>query len=163
MKLRLLAVICLMALISILAIACTKQQAPDQEERRYEFRKDGELEVVAPDGTTKARFDIEIVSTDLALMQGLKYRDKLGENQGMLFIMSGDTAHSFWMQDTYLSLDIIYIDHTRSIFQIYKNTIPFSEETLPPDKINKYTLELLAGSCDRLNIKEGDSIRWQEL
>jgi uncharacterized membrane protein (UPF0127 family) len=81
----------------------------------------------------------------------------------MLFIMSGDTAHSFWMQDTYLSLDIIYIDHTKTIFQIYKNTTPFSEDTLPPDKINKYTLEVLAGTSDRLNIKEGDTIRWQEL
>lgn len=163
MNIRLAIILSLFAIISILAIACTKQQAPAQEEHKYEFRKDGELQVVAPNGSIKASFDIEIVSTDLALMQGLKYRDKLGDNQGMLFIMSGDTAHSFWMQDTYLSLDIIYIDHTKTIFQIYKNTTPFSEDTLPPDKINKYTLELLAGSCDRLNIKEGDSIRWQEL
>jgi len=127
-----------------------------------EFRKDGVLEIHGSDGSLKAIFEIEIARKESELMRGLKYRDKMQENQAMLFIFEFLDYHSFWMQDTYLSLDIIYIDHEKRIFQIYPNTTPFSEETLPPDKINAYTLELKAGISAKYNIEKGDIIRWQE-
>lgn len=155
-------ILCLVFPLALLACKPAAEQAQSDAAPRYSFRKDGSLEVLSPQGNVKAMFDIEIVSSDQDLQRGLKYRDSMEDNQGMLFLMDGQTPHPFWMQDTYLSLDIIYIDHEKRIFQIYPNTTPFSEETLPPDKINAYTLELKAGISAKYNIEKGDIIRWQE-
>lgn len=153
---------CLLLPLSLLACKPAAEQSQGETAPKYSFRKDGSLEVLSPQGVLKAQFDIEIVSSEQDLQRGLKYRDSMETNQGMLFVMDGQTPHPFWMQDTYLSLDIIYIDHNKQIFQIYSNTTPFSEETLPPEKINAFTLELKAGISANHNIEKGDIIRWQE-
>lgn len=120
------------------------------------------LEIHAPSGELKAAFEIEIAQTEAALMQGLKYREQMEENQGMLFIFENIDFHSFWMQDTYLSLDMIFIDHNGAIVSIAKNTTPFSEEQIFPEKANKYVLEVLAGTADKYKLKELDIVTWKK-
>lgn len=124
------------------------------------FRKDGVLQIHSPEGKLKAEFDIEIASSDKELMQGLKYRESMEENQGMLFVFDQIDYHSFWMQDTYLSLDMIFIDHYDTIVSIAKNTAPYSEEPIFPEKPNRYVLEVLAGITDKYDIKEADVVTW---
>ena len=154
--------LCLLLPLSLLACKTGESQPQSEAAPKYSFRKDGSLEILSPQGEQKAEFEIEIVRSEQDLQRGLKYRDSMEPNQGMLFIMDGQAPHPFWMQDTYLSLDIIYIDHDKQIFQIYPNTTPYSEETLAPDKINAYTLEILAGVSAEKNLQKGDIIRWQE-
>ncbi|HQB98588.1 MAG: DUF192 domain-containing protein [Candidatus Cloacimonetes bacterium] len=127
-----------------------------------EFRKDGVLEIHGSDGSLKATFEIEIARKESELMRGLKYRDKMQENQAMLFIFEFLDYHSFWMQDTYLSLDMIFIDHNNQVVHIAKNTTPYSEEQIYPEKPNKYVLEVLAGISDKYQIKETDIVTWKE-
>jgi uncharacterized membrane protein (UPF0127 family) len=82
-------------------------------------------------------------------------------DQAMLFIFDGKQPYGFWMQDTYLSLDMLFIDEDGTIFQIEPDTPPFSEDLIQAQAVNKYTLEVLAGTCQRLGIEVGDRIAWE--
>jgi len=155
-------ILCVMLLLPVILAACKKASPEIAPSQLPTFRKDGTLEVIGADGKTKATFDIEIADTQETLQQGLKNRESMADNQGMLFIMDGETSHPFWMQDTYLSLDIIFIDHQKTVFQIAENTKPFSEDMINPTKLNNYTFEVKAGIARKLNITEGDTVKWQK-
>ncbi|HRY84742.1 MAG TPA: DUF192 domain-containing protein [Candidatus Cloacimonadota bacterium] len=150
-------------LLPLLLSACKKTAPAEESKPSPVFRKDGSLDILAPDGTVKTSFDLEIVESESEVRQGLKYRDKMADNQAMLFILDGQGPSGFWMQDTYLSLDMLFIDREQNIFQIETHTTPFSEERIEPEKINKYTLEIKAGIAEKLNIQKGDKIRWQRI
>ena len=128
---------------------------------KHIFRKDGELVIKGPDGVVKGAFDIEIAESEEALQTGLKFRESMGPNQGMLFIFDGRQSYGFWVQDTYISLDMLFINYENKIFYIAENTTPFSEDPIEPDGFNLYTLELNAGTCQKLNIQKGDTIEWK--
>ena len=148
---------------ALLLGACKKDSSKESPEHKYAFRKDGTLQIHSPQGELKAELDIEIAEKEADLARGLKFRDKMLDTQGMLFIFKQIDYHSFWMQDTYLSLDMLFIDSDFKIINIAKDTPPFSEEMISPTSPNLYVLELLAGSTDKYNLKEKDIISWQAL
>ncbi len=125
------------------------------------FRSDGMLKILSAEGDLKASFEIEVASTDAQHFQGLKHRESMQDDQGMLFVFDGNQPHGFWMQDTYMSLDMLFIDYTNTIFQINERTTPFSEELIEAEGFNLYTLEIKAGMCAKNNIKIGDKIQWE--
>ncbi|MCB5234079.1 MAG: DUF192 domain-containing protein [Candidatus Cloacimonetes bacterium] len=153
----------LLTLLFVCFSAACKSQPPasDKEEFKPVFRKDGTLWVISPVGETKAAFDIEIAEKDKDVLQGLKYREDMEDNQGMFFIFQYLDYHSFWMQDTFMSLDMLFMDSEGVITHIEKGAAPFSEELITPNMPNKYVLEVKAGIVDRLNIKELDKIKWE--
>lgn len=140
--------------------ACKAASSKGTDKPVPSFRHDGYLKILSASGETKAQFDIEIVSKDAELAQGLKFRESMAENQAMFFIFEYVDYHSFWMQDTYMSLDMLFIDSSGTIITIAENTPPFSEQQIVADKPNKYVLELLAGTAQRLNLKETDTVSW---
>ena len=73
------------------------------------------------------------------------YRESMAENQGMLFDPEGASDTAFWMKNTYIPLDIIFIDINKRISYIVENTVPFSEELIEAPAIYRYVLELNAG------------------
>lgn len=152
-----------LAMLVILSLFGCKK--PDQDQPSPEmpsFTKEGTLNVIGADGKTKVTLEIEIAETQDELRQGLKNRETLADNQGMLFIMDGQTKHPFWMQDTYLALDMIFVEQDKSIFEVVENTTPFSEEMIEPKMINTYTLEIRAGLAKKYNIIAGDRIEWKK-
>ena len=75
-----------------------------------QFIKEGELQFLTAEGDSVIhRIDIEIADTPDTRTQGLMWRRSMGDNQGMLFIMEDNEPQSFWMLNTYISLDIIYV------------------------------------------------------
>lgn len=151
----------IMLLVAITLCACKKPEPVKENTQRYTFRKDGKLSILSPQGEAKASFEIEIAETENTLKQGLKYRETMQPDQAMLFIFDGRQPYGFWMQDTYLPLDMLFIDEEGRIFQIEEHTKPFNEEMIEAEGFNKYTLEVLAGTCKRLGIEVGDSIKWE--
>lgn len=128
---------------------------------KIEFRQDGTLDIANPQGTVKTTFTIEIAEKEEELMQGLKFREKLGDNQGMLFIFEYPDIYEFWMQDTYLPLDMLFIASDGTINYIYENTVPFSEERITPNFTHKFVLEVNAGTVKKYNIQTGDKVTWK--
>lgn len=127
------------------------------------FKKEGELEFIKPDGKTLIKkIDVEIADNHDEIMQGLMYRKSMDDNKGMLFIFEEEEPQSFWMKNTIMPLDIIYVNSKKEIVKIFKNTIPFSESSLPSVKPTLYVVEVAAGYTERYGVKEGDLIKFQK-
>lgn len=148
----------------VLLTACKQEPpSPPEDKPQYSFRHDANLQITGVSGQPKASFKVEIAQTAEQQMQGLKYRDSLAADQGMLFIFARTDYHSFWMQDTYLPLDMIFIDKDGRIVHIEENTIPFDENPIFPERPCQYVLELPAGTAEKQNLKLMDTVKWQKL
>ncbi len=122
------------------------------------FRHDGKLSLITSDSSYRTEIDIEIVESQEEIMQGLMYRKSMEETQGMLFDMPVEEPQSFWMKNTYIPLDIVYINGFGEIVSIQANTTPLSTKSLPSDLPAKYVLEVNAGFMKRNGYGEGDKI-----
>jgi uncharacterized membrane protein (UPF0127 family) len=76
----------------------------------------------------------------------------------MLFVFVISELQSFWMKNTPLSLDIMFVNENKEIVKIHKSTTPYSKESLPSEKKSMYVVEVIAGFSDKYGIKEGDKI-----
>jgi len=125
------------------------------------FRKDSKL--VFLDGETEEvifEIDTEVVSNDMERALGLMYRPYMEENHGMLFLMDKEEYQSFYMRNTVISLDIIYVNSKFEIVDIYHKTKVLDDTSLPSAAPAKYVVEINAGLCQKLGIKEGDIVRF---
>ncbi|AFH50678.1 Hypothetical protein IALB_2975 [Ignavibacterium album JCM 16511] len=126
----------------------------------YTFTKEGELIFSDSLGNTKTKIDIEIADDDYQRQLGLMNRKEMNENQGMLFIFPRQDFLSFWMRNTLISLDMIFVDESKTIVTIHKNTRILSDTSYPSSKPARYVVEVIAGFTDKHNIQVGDKIDW---
>jgi len=91
------------------------------------------------------------------------YRDAMETGQGMLFIFPKVAYHSFYMKNTRIPLDIIYIDENRTVASMVKNAQPLNEAGLPSEVPVMYVLEINAGLSDVWGLQVGDRIAFQKL
>lgn len=103
-------------------------------------------------------FDVELALTPAQQAQGLMHREEMAADAGMLFVFPRARPASFWMKNTILPLDIIFIGPDGAILNIAKRTTPMSTESVPSDGEAKAVLELNAGVTDLLNIRPGDRV-----
>lgn len=109
---------------------------------------------------------VEIARTPAQRSKGLMFREYLGEDSGMLFIFDTEAKHSFWMANTKIPLDIIWISRDGIIVDISANTPPCTEtgnlramcKTYPPKQKALYVLEVNGGWTQRYGIQIGDSV-----
>ncbi|HWQ82500.1 MAG TPA: DUF192 domain-containing protein [Ignavibacteria bacterium] len=136
-----------------------KVKTEKKEVTEPQFKKQGELEFISgKDKKTLKKIDIEIADNDAKREQGLMYRKTMDESNGMLFVFAVSELHSFWMKNTVISLDIIFVNESKEIVKIHRNTTPFSEKSLPSEKKSMYVVETVAGFCDKYGVKDGDKI-----
>jgi uncharacterized membrane protein (UPF0127 family) len=100
---------------------------------------------------------VEIADTAAERAMGLMFRENLPEGEGMLFVFPEETQGSFWMKDTPISLDIIFIKEGR-IVDIIADTTPFSEELLTPSTTYLFALEVPGGYAARNGVQTGDAV-----
>ncbi len=122
------------------------------------FRKDGTLSVLNARNQTIVNIEIEVADEEAERMRGLMDRISMPENAGMLFIFEEEEQRSFWMKNTFISLDIIYINANKEIVSIQKYTQPKTTTAIPSDAPAKYVLEVNAGFADKFVISAGDKI-----
>lgn len=126
------------------------------------FKKQATLAFLSKSGAdTLRKIDIQLAQTDEQRADGLMYRKSMTDEQGMLFIFPDMEERAFWMKNTYISLDIIYIADNMEIVSIQKYATPLSETSLPSFKKAKYVLEVNGGFCDKYHIGYGDKITYQ--
>ena len=100
-------------------------------------------------------FEVEIAKTAAERKQGLMFRKTLDENKGMLFDFGKQGKYSFWMKNTLIPLDIIWLNKDREVVFIKNNVQPCSEEkceSTMPDKEAIYVLEINAGMADKIGL-----------
>ena len=104
-------------------------------------------------------FKVEVAKQESERNRGLMFRQSLDDDAGMLFDYDPPEEISFWMKNTYISLDIIFIDAGGKILNIAASTTPLSLQHLPSDGEARGVLELKGGTTARLGIKAGDLVR----
>ena len=103
-------------------------------------------------------FAVEVVDNDADRAKGLMYRKKLPEGRGMLFDFHRDQDVSFWMQNTYIPLDMIFIRGDGRILRIEENTEPLSTRLIPSGGPVRAVLEVIGGTTWKLGIAPGDRV-----
>lgn len=107
--------------------------------------------------------EIEIADTEGTITQGLMHRKSMPFNQGMLFIFPDSEPRSFWMKNTVIPLDIIYVSSDLEIVSIKDHTTPFSTDSVPSDnKSAKFVIEVNAGFAGKFGIKEGHMVSFEQ-
>lgn len=129
-------------------------------DNEFTFKKNGVLTFLDSTGNTKAKIDIQIANTDFDRQLGLMFRKSMSENQGMLFEFPQESVQSFWMRNTYISLDMIFVNTDKKIITIHKNTKILSDQSYQSTGPAKYVIEVDAGFSSRFDIKVGDSVNW---
>jgi uncharacterized protein len=121
------------------------------------FMKEGELTFLK----NQEKVTIEIADNEQETTQGLMYRRMMPDSCGMLFIFPNSEPRNFWMKNTYIPLDILFLDDSKKIITIQANRTPFSEEQIPSFENAKYVLEVNAGYCQRKGVMKGDMVAWK--
>ena len=103
-------------------------------------------------------FSVEVVDNDADRAKGLMYRKELPEGRGMLFDFHRDQEVSFWMQNTYIPLDMIFIRGDGQILRIEENTVPLSTRMIPSRGAVRAVLEVIGGTSRKLGIAPGDRV-----
>jgi uncharacterized membrane protein (UPF0127 family) len=114
------------------------------------------LEIVSKSGVHP--FAVELAATDESRARGLMFRKSLPQGQGMLFDFKHDGPVSMWMENTYISLDMIFIRADGRIARIVENTEPMSRRIISSGGPVRAVLEVGAGTARRLGIAPGDRV-----
>ena len=143
---RLLTFFALVTLGLLLASSPDRLSAADQQT----------LEIVTKSGVHV--FAVEIAVTNEERARGLMYRKELAEGRGMLFDFTPDQEVSMWMQNTYISLDMIFIQGDGRVLRIAENTKPLSEAIISSNGRVRGVLEVIAGTAKKFGIAPGDRV-----
>jgi len=141
-----------------------KEEKQQVKQTEVTFTKEGELSIFNTENDSlKATLNIEIADTEFDIETGLMYRNSMKNTQGMLFIFEDERERFFYMKNTRIPLDLIYINANKKVVSFQKNAKPFDESSLPSGKPAKYVLEINAGLVDRLNLMVNDSVALKKM
>lgn len=141
--------------LAYLAVLAVSGPAGGQVMRRFETDT---LRIETRDGGTH-RFTVELATTADERGQGLMYRRELAADHGMLFVYPRPRDVAMWMKNTYLPLDMLFIDAAGRVVRIAEETVPLSREVISSGERVLAVLEVPAGTAERLGLAPGDRVR----
>jgi hypothetical protein len=106
------------------------------------------------------RFTVEVAASEEEQSRGLMFRERLGANEGMIFPFPAPRPASFWMKNTLIPLDMIFISADGTIQRIVENTVPHSLQSVSSYGPVTAVLEIAGGRSAQLGLKEGDRVSW---
>ena len=119
------------------------------------------LSITAADGT-KHDFMVEMANTPEKQALGLMFRKEIPADSGMLFDFGEEKDVRMWMKNTYIPLDMLFINAAKEIIFIVENTTPLSLKIISAPQKSRYVLEIKGGTSKRLDLKEKDKITFSE-
>lgn len=103
-------------------------------------------------------FTVEVVDTPEARSRGLMFRQSLADDAGMLFDFGGEQPVSFWMMNTFIPLDMIFIRADGTVANVHVNAVPHDPTGIPSDGPVQFVLEIAGGRSVEIGLKAGDRI-----
>jgi uncharacterized membrane protein (UPF0127 family) len=137
-----------LGLVSMAVVSMTACQAQPQ------------VTIMTHDGRAIA-FVVEVADTPAKREMGLQYRRDLAQDRGMIFLFPTEQPLSFWMKNTPIPLDMIFISAERKIVGIVENTTPFSLDSRSVSGNSQYVLEINGGLARRYGFEAGDTVRFE--
>lgn len=127
----------------------------------YDFNSRLKVTFVTPDGGQREDYLLEVADTPAARTKGLMYRKKLDRRGGMIFIDDHDEVQKFWMQNTYVSLDMIFVNNDRRVVGILDSVPILNTEPRFVDQPSRYVIELPAGTARKDGIVVGSRVEFK--
>lgn len=146
--------------LSFLVISCKPNQEKEMRSRDWTFMHEATLQLINKNNDTIKSLQVELADTDYSIQLGMMYRVDLTEDQGMLFVFKEATPRFFYMKNTDVPLDIIFITTDRRIDSYALNAQPNDETLLNSKGAAQYVLEVKAGMVNKWGLKEGDRLDW---
>jgi uncharacterized protein len=106
---------------------------------------------------------VEVVATEAKIEKGLMYRRHLPPDRGMLFLMGGEKQWTFWMRNTLISLDMIFINKDMTVSGIVENAEPMTESLRKVDRVSSYVLEVNGGWSRSAGVVAGAAVRFENV
>ncbi len=146
---------------TLLASGVAQAQIPRQSVKvckgQPELRPLEALQVLTKGG--QQAFMVEIADSPTEREYGLMCRRALAPDRGMLFVFDRPESQAFWMRNTLIALDIIYMDAKGRVISISRNAKPLDETPLPSGGASQYVLEVASGRAAQIGLKIGDQVR----
>ena len=146
-------------LLATLLAACSPG-APKTESATSSAQQVGSVPLTIRTAGGSHRFTVEVALTEKQQEQGLMFRRSLAPDTGMLFPMDPPRTASFWMKNTLIPLDMLFIHTDGSIAFLKANAAPYSREPVSVGIPVAAVLELRGGRAAELGIREGDHVQW---
>ena len=150
----------LLAVVLLATLAACEDEPEPVPTPRTTLRNDGLLEFLRPDGSVIRSIEIEVADDPTERQRGLMDVRQLSLNQGMLFLFEDVTERTFWMQNTPISLDIIYVGPDSQVVSIARRTTPLSPDRVPSGAPAQFVVEVRGGFSDRFGLTDSTRIRW---
>jgi uncharacterized protein len=119
--------------------------------------------VISTSGGGQVAFQVEIADTPTKRELGLQYRRDLPTDHGMIFVFPREAEQSFWMKNTPIPLDMVFISSDRKVVGIVEETAPFSLDPRSVSGASQYVLEINAGLSKRYGFKAGDRVGFENI
>jgi hypothetical protein len=148
--------------LASLALGCgsTPPEPEYVPERGAERSAPRRAEVVFERADGDVRVDVEVAANDRDRGRGLMYRRYLAPSSGMLFVFEEAERQEFWMVNTFIPLDVFFIDEAQEVVGVVENTRPLSREDVAVDAPSKYVLEVRAGFARSHGLGPGARVRF---
>jgi uncharacterized membrane protein (UPF0127 family) len=163
-------------LMTVLIGACSGSAAPDApattranepapatQEVRHETRIEPPSVLLEPVGRDPVRVVVEVAATNQQRMRGLMYRERLAPDAGMLFLFDRPKHQVFWMRNTYLPLDMIFITADHRVLGVVENATPRTDDPRGVDGDSQYVLEVNAGFARANGIGPGTRVAFERV
>jgi uncharacterized membrane protein (UPF0127 family) len=147
-------------LICLGLISCSspeKQETTEAPSSR-ELKFSADIQFLRTDQTEISKIRAAVADTDELRSAGLMNVQNLPQDAGMIFLFDNNRARSFWMANTPLSLDILFVNSDMEIVRIHRDTTPYSQEAIESERPAKYVIEVNAGYTLQHDITEGQSV-----
>ena len=141
---------------------CQQSTPKEVREQKVLFKNEGNLSILNDENKTLAEFKIEIADSPYERQTGLMYRDSLDEQHGMLFIFENSELRGFYMKNTLIPLDLLFIDENYEIVHIYSKATPYETASISSQLPAKYVFEINGGLSEQIGIQKGMKIKYNK-
>lgn len=139
-----------LVILALLLTSCHSEPSAD-----VRLSEDVKAEVYSPQGALLTTLGLEIARTPAQRAKGLMFRGPLPDDRGMIFVFPKEAAYRFWMKNTQIPLDMIFVSRDMEVVELVENAVPFSEETRGGNADSLYVIEINGGLASAYGIKEG--------
>ncbi|MEP3211224.1 MAG: DUF192 domain-containing protein [Maribacter sp.] len=152
-----------LSIVGMLLVSCKEEPKKVIKTEPIAFTKEGELTITKQKvDTLLTTLDIEFAESEYETQTGLMYRKSMEDHQGMLFIFPDERMHSFYMKNTEIPLDIIFLKADLTIASFQENAQPMNETGLSSRVPIQYVLEVNAGLAEKWLLEVGDKIAYHK-
>jgi len=120
-----------------------------------------QVPVIIQSSTGKHQFSMEVARTPEQQAKGLMFRQSIAPDRGMIFPYDTPTDVSFWMKNTLIPLDLVFVRPNGTVGRVAADAVPMSLEPIPSLEPISAVIEIAGGRAAELKIKEGDKVSWQ--